>query len=93
MTLFERDGGGGNNLCQTVFDDSAAVPFSLAVSANAPYTGSWLPEDPLAPLLSEPVDGDWTFKVVDAARADTGSIRAVSLHITGFVADAAARSE
>ena len=72
VTLFERDGGGGNNFCRTVFDDSAAVPFSVAVTADAPYTGSWRPEDPLASLLSEPVDGDWRFKVIDAAAGRHG---------------------
>ena len=68
-----------------MFDDAAARPFSSAVLAEAPFTGSWRPESPLAGLLTAPVDGTWTFHVVDAARADTGTIRAASLHITGFV--------
>jgi hypothetical protein len=29
----------------------------------------------------------WTFKVVDELGLDTGNIRAVSLHIAGFVRD------
>ncbi len=84
-TLFDTSGGGGNNLCQAVFDDAAARPFSSALLAQAPFTGSWRPESPLAGLLTAPVDGTWTFHVVDTARADTGAIRAASLHITGFV--------
>ena len=76
-----------------MFDDSSPTPFDQVPSGRAPFTGSWRPEDPLASLLAAPVDGDWKFNVEDAARFDTGSIRAVSLHITGFVADAAARRE
>ncbi|MBB2947776.1 subtilisin-like proprotein convertase family protein [Actinoplanes lutulentus] len=83
-TLFARSGGGGNNLCQVVFDDSAANPFSAALSANAPYTGSWKPNSPLSALRSSAADGTWTFQVADRANADTGSIRAFSLHLTGF---------
>ncbi len=83
--LFAQSGGGGNNLCQVVFDDSAATPFSAATTADAPYTGSWRPDDPLSALLDSPTDGTWTFTAVDTAFLDTGSIRAVSLHLTGFV--------
>ena len=72
-----------------MFDDSAARSFASVTSTLAPFTGTWRPADPLDALLSAPVDGDWTFKVIDAATRDTGSIRAVSLHITGFVAGGA----
>jgi subtilisin-like proprotein convertase family protein len=83
--LFQRSGGGGNNMCQVVFDDAAETPFTSVSSGAAPFTGTWRPREPLASLLSGPVDGAWTFKVTDAANADTGSIRAVSLLFTGFV--------
>jgi subtilisin-like proprotein convertase family protein len=83
-TLFARAGGSGNNLCQVVFDDAAAKPFATVPSTGAPFTGTWRPADPLAALLAAPVTGTWTFKAVDSARLDTGTIRAVSLHITGF---------
>jgi subtilisin-like proprotein convertase family protein len=84
VTLFEHDGGGGNNLCQAVFDDAAADPFSDADGDAAPFTGTWRPDQPLAGLLAAPVTGTWKLTVADTARADTGSIRAVSLHITGY---------
>jgi subtilisin-like proprotein convertase family protein len=83
-TLFTHAGSGGNNLCQAVFDDAAQTPFALSLTGDAPFTGSWRPDDPLAGLLDAPVTGTWTFKVVDSVAADTGSVRAVSLHITGF---------
>ncbi len=84
VTLFSRSGGGGNNLCQVVFDDAATAPFATVVSGEAPFTGTWKPDEPLAGLLADPVKGTWTFKAVDAAQLDTGSVRAVSLHVTGF---------
>jgi subtilisin-like proprotein convertase family protein len=83
-TLFSGDGGGGNNLCQVVFDDAAADPFAGVSPARAPFTGTWRPAGPLAGLLTAPVTGTWKLTVVDQAAADTGSIRAVSLHITGY---------
>ncbi len=54
-------------------------------SANEPFTGTWRPADPLAALRAEPVDGTWTFSAYDLARLDTGTIRAVSLHLNGYV--------
>ena len=82
--LFARNGGSGNNLCQAVFDDGATAPLSTATSTDAPYTGSWKPAEPFAALIAAPVNGGWTFTVSDNAAADTGSLRAFSLHITGY---------
>ncbi|WP_430782740.1 S8 family serine peptidase [Actinoplanes sp. G11-F43] len=83
-TLFARDGGGGNNLCQVVFDDGAAAPFSSVTAANAPFTGTWRPDVALSTLRASSADGPWTLKVTDSASADTGSLRAFTLHIAGF---------
>jgi len=89
-TLLQRNGGSGNNLCQVVFADSAAQPFSSVTTAGAPYTGSWRPATPLSGVAAGSADGTWTFSAVDAVGSDTGSIRAVSLHINGFVQPPAA---
>ncbi|WP_083660910.1 S8 family serine peptidase [Actinophytocola xanthii] len=83
--VFGGAGAGGNNLCQVVFDDAAEAPFSSVGSGDAPFTGTYRPIDPFAGLRGEAVDGAWTFSAFDVARADTGSIRAVSLHINGYV--------
>lgn len=83
-TLFSRDGSSGHNLCRVVFDDAAASPFASATSADAPFTGSWQPTTPLEPLLADPVSGTWHLTVSDNAFLDTGSVRAFSLHVTGF---------
>ncbi|MPZ82748.1 MAG: S8 family serine peptidase [Actinophytocola sp.] len=83
-TVFSRNGAGGNNLCQVVFTDDAEAPFSSVNSGLAPFTGSWQPNQPFTGLRG-PADGSWTFSAFDLAGADTGSIRAVSLHINGYV--------
>jgi hypothetical protein len=82
--VFSGGGGGGDNMCKAVFYDGAATPFADAGADDAPFTGLWRPDDPLMSLLDAPVTGTWTFKVTDDFAADTGSIRAVSLHIKGF---------
>ncbi len=85
-TLFSHSGSEGNNMCQVVFDDSATTPFSSVTSDSAPFTGTWAPTTPLAALAGgADADGSWTFTAVDGALADTGSIRAVTLHLAGYV--------
>jgi subtilisin-like proprotein convertase family protein len=84
-TVFSNNGSSGNNLCQVVFDDSAAASFATATSGQAPFTGSWQPITPLDALRGAPVDGTWKFFVRDTAGVDTGSVRAVSLHFFGYV--------
>ena len=86
-TLFDDAGGNGNNLCKAVFDDAAEQELADALPSRAPFTGTWRPETPLVTLLDGPVDGSWRLKVVDTAPADTGGIRAASLHLTGFEED------
>jgi subtilisin-like proprotein convertase family protein len=83
--LFQRRGATGENLCQVVFDDTAARPFSSVTATDDPFTGTWRPQEPLSTLLEDDVDGTWTFKVTDGAASDTGSIRAFTLSLTGFV--------
>ena len=85
VQVFARNGGTGENLCQVVFDDAAPRAFSTVLAADDPFTGTWRPVQPLAPLIDDSTTGDWTFKVTDSVGVDTGSIRAVSLSLTGFV--------
>lgn len=84
-TVFSRNGSNGKNLCQVVFDDAAERAFSSVTSANAPFTGTWRPTTSLDALIGAPADGTWTLNVADRANADTGSVRAVSLHLNGYV--------
>ncbi len=83
-TLFDGSGGGGNNLCQVVFDDDASRAFADVTAGLAPFTGRWRPASPLADLIDGPVDGTWTLQVSDLAALDVGGINGVSLRLTGF---------
>jgi hypothetical protein len=66
-------------------DDVAARSISSATSAEAPFTGTWRPETPLAALTGHSADGTWNFHVADEAGLDVGSVRAFTLHVSGFV--------
>jgi subtilisin-like proprotein convertase family protein len=85
VSLFSGIDGSGNNICQAVFDDTATRSINDATSDDAPYTGSWQPAQPLSDLVSHQGDGTWTFHVADNAFADTGSVRAFALHVSGYV--------
>ena len=85
VTLFARRGLDGNNICQAVFDDTAARSITSATSAEAPFTGTWRPETPLGALTGHSADGTWNFHVADEAGLDIGSVRAFTLHVSGFV--------
>ena len=85
ITVFDSVGQFGQNFCQTVFDDSAARSIETALFDDAPFTGSWRPAQPLSTFLGEIADGTWQFHVFDKSGLDTGSIRSVSLHLSGFV--------
>ena len=55
--------------------------------ATFAYTGApvAIPDNGAAGAsVTIPVDGAWTFHVVDAAPVDIGSIRAVTLHVRDF---------
>ena len=85
VTLFARRGLDGNNVCRAVFDDAAARSITSVTSAEAPFTGTWRPETPLAALNGHSADGTWNFHVADGAALDVGSVRAFTLHVSGFV--------
>ncbi len=74
-------GNDGNNFCQTVLDDSAANPIEDATPAQAPFTGTWLPNNPLSGFNGINPNGTWTLSVADLASGDTGTVRAFSVII------------
>jgi subtilisin-like proprotein convertase family protein len=86
VTLFSRAGGTGNNFCQTVFADSADGPIQNVSSNAAPFTGTWRPAQPLVAFHGRQGNGTWRFTVADRQGSDTGVVRAVSVHVSGFVA-------
>ena len=88
VVLANRPGGtgnSGNNFCQTVLDDSGVTSIQSIAVAAAPFTGTFSPANPLAAFNGEDPNGTWILNVSDNAAADTGSVRAFTLSMDGFV--------
>lgn len=79
VLLFNRRGGGGNNLVNTVFSDQASEPIG---SGSAPFTGSFRPEQPLSDFFGANPNGDWTLEITDNAAADQGTLLNWTLAMT-----------
>ncbi len=84
LTLFSDAGGTGHNFCRTVFADAGTRSIQATSASQSPFTGTWRPLQPLAGLVGKNADGTWKFTVVDDAAVDTGTLRKVSIHVTGF---------
>jgi uncharacterized repeat protein (TIGR01451 family) len=77
---------GGHNFCQVALDDATPNPsIQTAVSSQAPFTGTWQPNSPLAAFDGEDPNGTWNLIAIDHFGQDTGSIRAFSLVVTPAV--------
>ncbi|SNR37849.1 Por secretion system C-terminal sorting domain-containing protein [Lutibacter agarilyticus] len=81
ILLSVSNGGAGDNYTNTVFDDDATIKIS---DGFAPFTGSFIPQLPLANLNNIESKGDWTLNVADNGEADTGTILNWSLEICGL---------
>jgi subtilisin-like proprotein convertase family protein len=85
VVLFTNPGGaanGGNNFCNTAFDDAATSSIQAITAAGNPYSGTFAPQNPLAGFVGQNPNGVWTFNVVDSAGVDVGSIRSFRVTIT-----------
>jgi uncharacterized repeat protein (TIGR01451 family) len=91
MRLISRVDFGGHNFCQVVLDDATPNPsIQTVTSSQAPFTGTWQPNVPLAAFAGEDPNGTWNLIAIDHFGQDTGSIRAFSLVITPASCSAAA---
>lgn len=72
-------GGSGDHFRNTTLDDEAALGIGLG---QAPFQGSFRPEQALSAFDGKNARGSWTLYVFDAARYDTGWLNAWSLRIT-----------
>lgn len=94
VTIINRPGGSGNsgkNFCQTLLDDDVASAISINNITSTgippqgpPYTGTYKPSNPLSAFDGENPNGVWTLTAIDGSIGDSGSVRAFSLHITGY---------
>jgi subtilisin-like proprotein convertase family protein len=88
VRLVERLGGEGNsgdNMQNTVLDDSATggiigVPPRTAPNL-APYTGTFKPIEPLSTFNGEPISGTWKLHVYDLVAGDVGTLAQWTLTI------------
>ncbi len=82
VLLFAAVGGGGHNFVDTTIDDLAATPIG---SANAPFTGSFQPQQPLANFAGEAADGDWILELDDSfIPFDDGQLLGWELSVNGM---------
>lgn len=86
VVLFAASGGGANfgrNLCNTVFDDEGGgISFQNASPLSEPFSGTWLPNQPLAAFKGGPPNGVWTLRIRDLAAPDTGRFLHFRLTLT-----------
>jgi len=64
-------GGNGDNFRETVFDDDSS---SAVADADAPFRGTFAPEEGLSAFAGSDADGAWTLHVEDGAFLDGGSL-------------------
>lgn len=71
ITLSSRNGSDSDFYTNTVFDDEAPIPIG---SGTPPYTGSFIPEEPLSLLDGSPLTGNWVMKINDNGPGDDGNL-------------------
>ncbi|MCC7158342.1 MAG: S8 family serine peptidase [Ignavibacteria bacterium] len=77
--IVNQVGGSNDNFRGTILNDSAATPIASGV---APFTGSFIPSNPLSVFNGTVVNGPWVLNIFDAANQDQGSLKAWCLIIT-----------
>ena len=73
----------GANFTNTVLDDAGATAIIATAPANAPFTATYSPENPLSVLNNETSLGNWKLSVYDNWTADSGTITSWSIEICG----------
>jgi subtilisin-like proprotein convertase family protein len=72
VNIINKVGGSGDNFIGTVLNDSAVTPVE---SGTAPFTGQFIPSNPLTGFFNQPTDGYWKLVITDTAGGDTGVLR------------------
>jgi subtilisin-like proprotein convertase family protein len=81
IDLTTNNGGSGDNYTATAFDDAAATAIAGLDSTFAPFTGSFIPQQPLAGLIGEDANGDWILHISDIFGGDEGTLDSWSISI------------
>jgi uncharacterized repeat protein (TIGR01451 family) len=85
VTLVSGAGQGGNNFCNTLLDDEGGgTSIENATDADNPYSGTFLPAQPLTAFRGEDPNGTWIVHVTDKASGETGHVNAFTLSLAGY---------
>ena len=79
VILSNRRGGSRDDFRGTVFDDDADT---AVADGNAPFAGSFRPDQALSAFQDKIAEGTWTLEITDNAEADGGWLNEWKLHIT-----------
>lgn len=79
IVMFNRRGGNGDNLTNTIFDDEASTTIGNGV---APYNGAYRPESPMGGFDGRSAAGLWTLKINDTTGQNSGFLNSWSLQFT-----------
>ncbi len=71
ISLSQDNGFDGDNFEGTIFDDEAATSI---VDGDAPFAGSFRPEEALSAFDGMDLAGDWVLTVIDDAGGDFGEL-------------------
>lgn len=71
VELTSANGGSADDYTNTLFDDQATTPIT---EGNPPYTGSFIPEQPLSNFEGEEALGEWTLTITDRFVFDGGQL-------------------
>ena len=79
VALLSRVGASGDNFTGTIFDDLATKPIPTT-SSSAPFTGTFMPREPLGQLIDQTVAGTWKLNINDQVAGNAG----VPQYLTGW---------
>ena len=76
FSMFADVGGSGDDFTGTCLTDAATTPIA---SGAAPFTGDFIPANPLSGYNGIDADGDWELLVCDDAGGDFGTVNSFDL--------------
>jgi subtilisin-like proprotein convertase family protein len=79
VSLIPRVGGSDDNFTNTTLDDEASTSIN---AGSSPYTGSYIPSQPLSTFDGQDARGVWTLRIDDDAGGDYGYLLDWTLSIT-----------
>jgi subtilisin-like proprotein convertase family protein len=88
ILLVNQRGSAGQNFTQTILSDTATAPIARGV---APFTGRFLPEQPLSSAIGQNPNGTWKLQIMDSSATRSGSL--IGWSITFFTAEPSVQTD